>query len=428
MKSTIKNTSDTEVVATIVVDTEELKAAEQVAAKKLAQNVKVSGFRKGKTPIAVAIKNIDPAALQDEILNNAISKAVSAAFVDSELQVIDRPQVEIKKYVPGESLEFTATVEILPKVKLGNYKKLKIQKEKVEVTKEDVEEVIERIRKGLAEKKEVAREAKLGDEAIIDFVGKKDDVAFDGGTGSDFALTLGSGQFIAGFEEGVVGRKAGDVFDLDLTFPADYGSKELKGAKVVFSVTLKTVKESTLPEVNDEFAAKVGPFKTVVEMKADIKRELTDQKERENSEKVKDNLITQLVAASHVPVPNILIEDQTKSIERDFIQNLAYQGLTMEQYFENKGFADRDKWIEDEVKPVAVKRVKAGLVLAELSKIEKIEATTAELAVNIEKYKQQYANNAEVLKQFEQADVQRDLANRLLTEKTVDRLVELNTK
>jgi trigger factor len=428
MKSTIKHTSDTEVVSTIVVDGEELRAAEQVAAKKLAQNVKVPGFRKGKTPIAVAIKNIDPAALQDETLNNAISKAVSAAFVESELQVIDRPQVEIKKFVPGETLEFTATVEILPKVKLGNYKKLKIQKEKVEVTKEDVEEVIERIRKGLAEKKEVTRAAKLGDETVIDFVGKKDGVAFDGGTGNDFNLTLGSGQFIAGFEEGVVSHKAGDVFDLDLTFPADYGSAELKGAKVVFTVTLKAVKEATLPEINDEFAAKVGPFKTAAEMKADIKRELTEQKERENSEKVKDNLITQLVAASNVPVPNILIEDQTKSIERDFMQNLAYQGLTMEQYFENKGFADRDKWIEDEVKPVAVKRVKAGLALAELSKVEKIEATTAELAANIEKYKQQYANNADVLKQFEQPEVQRDLANRLLTEKTVERLIQLNTK
>ena len=428
MKTSIKNLSDTKVQLTITLDAEALAIAEQVATVKLARNVKVAGFRKGKTPLAIATKNIDPAVLQEDVLDNAISKAVSEAFIESKLQVLDRPMVEVKKFVPGETLEFTAEVEILPKVKLGNYKKLKVTTEKIDIKDKDMNEVIDRIRQGFAEKKEVKRAAKNGDETIIDFVGKKDGIAFDGGTGSDYPLTLGSNQFVPGFEEGIIGHSAGDVFDIELTFPADYGSADLKGAKVTFTTTLKAVKEVALPELTDEFAAKSGPFKTVDELKADIKRELTTQKERENNEKLKDDLVKQLVAISDVPAPAILIEDQSKSIEQDFVNNLAYQGITLDQYLDNKGFESKEKWIENEVKEVAEKRVKAGLVLAELSKVEKIEASTAELDAHVETYRQQYAKNPEALKQFEQPEVRRDIANRLLTEKTVDRLVELNKK
>ncbi len=428
MESSVKNVSDTKVVVTIKLNAENLAVAEQVAATKLARNVKVAGFRKGKTPIAVAIKNIDPAMLQEETMNNAISKAVSEAFIGNEIQALDRPAVEIKKFVPGESMEFTAEAEILPKIKLGNYKKLKATVEKVVVSDKDINEIIDRMRNAFAEKAEVTRAAKLGDETVIDFVGKKDGVAFDGGTGNDYPLTLGSKQFITGFEEGIVGHSAGETFDLDLTFPADYGSADLKGAKVTFTTTLKTVKEVVLPEVNDEFAAKTGPFKTVAELKADIERELTSQKERENNEKLKDDLVSQLVAASHVPVPEILVADQAKSIEQDFTNNLMYQGISLEQYLENKGFESKEKWLETEVNEVAVKRVKAGLALAELSKVEKVEATVAELDAHVETYRQQYAKNAEALKQFEQPEVRRDIANRLLTEKTVDLLVSFNKK
>ena len=428
MESSVKNVSDTKVVVTIKLNAENLAVAEQVAATKLARNVKVAGFRKGKTPIAVAIKNIDPAMLQEETMNNAISKAVAEAFVGNEIQALDRPAVEIKKFVPGESMEFTAEAEILPKIKLGNYKKLKATVEKVVVSDKDINEIIDRMRNAFAEKAEVTRAAKLGDETVIDFVGKKDGVAFDGGTGNDYPLTLGSKQFIPGFEEGIVGHSAGETFDLDLTFPADYGSADLKGAKVTFTTTLKTVKEVVLPEVNDEFAAKTGPFKTVAELKADIERELTSQKERENNEKLKDDLVSQLVAASHVPVPEILVADQAKSIEQDFTNNLMYQGISLEQYLENKGFESKEKWLETEVNDVAVKRVKAGLALAELSKVEKVEATVAELDAHVETYRQQYAKNAEALKQFEQPEVRRDIAHRLLTEKTVDLLVALNKK
>ncbi len=428
MKTTIKHLSDTKVELTIVLGASELADAEQVALTKLARDVKVPGFRKGKVPVAVAQKNVDPAKLQEQALDDAISKAVATAFTEEKIQALDRPTVEVKKFVPSETVEFTAEAEILPKITLGDYKKLKATIEKPVVAASDVTDVIERMRQGFAVKTDVTRAAKDGDETIIDFVGKRDDVAFDGGTATDYALTLGSNSFIPGFEEGIVGHKPGDTFDLELSFPDTYHVADLKGQKVTFTTTLKAIKDQTLPAVDDEFAAKAGPFTSVAELKADIKRELAAQKERESRDKLKDDLVGQLIEKSKVPTPEVLITDQAASIEQDFERNLMYQGLSLDDYLIAQKFKDKEDWIEKEVKPTAVKRVKAGLVLAELSKVEKIDATTDELAAHVELYKQQYANNPQALKQFEQPEVQRDIANRLLTEKTVERLVELNTK
>jgi trigger factor len=426
MKTTVKHLSDTKVELTISLGKEELDAAEQVALTKLARDIKAPGFRKGKVPASVAAKHVDPNLLGQQTLEDALSKAVADAYLSESIQALERPAVEIKKYVPGSELEFTAEAEILPKVTLGNYKKLKTDDIKVSVAAKDVDEIIERMRQGFAEKKEVKRAAKDGDVVIIDFVGKKDNVPFDGGTGNDYDLTLGSNTFIPGFEEGIVGKKAGETFDLSLTFPKEYRVKDLKGAKVTFTTTLKTVKEVVLPELDDAFAAKAGPFKTVKELKDDIKRELTAQKEREATEKRKDALVDQLIQVSTIPVPEVLVRDQAESIERDMTQNLTYQGITLEQYLDDKGFESKEKWLDTEVKDAAVKRVKAGLALAELSKVEKIEATNEELDNHVNLYKKQYANNPKMVAQFDQPEARRDIANRLLTEKTVDRLLELN--
>lgn len=428
MKTTVKNLSDTKVELTIVLGETELKAAELVALNKLAKTVKVPGFRAGKVPASVAAKNVNPEALAEQTLEDALSKAVAEAYTAEGIQALDRPAVEIKKYVPGSELEFTAEAEILPKITLGDYRALKATKGKATITAKDVDEVIERMRTGMAEKKSVERAAKDGDETVIDFVGKKDDVAFDGGTGTDYDLVLGSNSFIPGFEEAIVGKKAGETFDIPLKFPADYHVADLKGADVVFTTTLKEVKELVPPALTDEFAASTGPFKTVDELKADIKKELTAQKEREVTDKFKDELVKQLIDTSKVPAPEILVKDQEESIERDMIQNLTYQGVSLDQYLANKDFLTREVWLDKEVRPAAESRVKAGLALAELSKVEKITATEKELDEHVELYKKQYANNPEAVKQFATPEARRDIANRLLTEKTVDKLVELNSK
>ena len=426
MKTTVKNLSETKVELTIVVDAQALADAEKVALVKLSKTVKVPGFRQGKVPASVAAKHVDPQALQQQLLDDAISKAVAEAFLAEKIQALDRPMVDVKKYIPGDVLEFTAEAEVLPPVTLGDYKKLGVKADKVVVKPEDVNDVIERMRTGFADKKEVERAVKDGDETVIDFVGKKDDVPFDGGTGSDYTLKIGSGQFIPGFEEGIIGHKAGETFDLDLEFPKDYHAKDLAGQKVVFTTTLKKVYELVLPAADDELAKKAGDFKTFEELKADIEREISTQKEREAGDKLKDDLINALIEKSTVPAPDLLVEDQMRSIEQDFTQNLMYRGIDLHTYLDANNFASEDDWREKEVKPTAVKRTQAGLVLNELSKAENISATDAEIDEHVEVHKRQYANNPEVLKQFETPEVRRDIANHYITEKTIERLVELN--
>ena len=428
MKTTVKKLSDTKVQLTISLGASELADAEQVSLAKLARDIKVPGFRKGKVPTSIAAKHIDPNVLQEQILENALSKAVAEAFLQEKLQALDRPSVEVKKFVPGSELEFTAEVEVIPPVKLGDYKKLSAKKEVAKVEDKDVDEVIERIRKNYSEKSEVKRAAKLGDEAVIDFTGKKDGVAFDGGSAKEYGLKLGEGQFIPGFEEGVIGHKAGEEFDLKLQFPEDYHAENLAGQEVVFTVKLHKVNELKLPEPNDEFAAKCGPFTEMKEVKADIKRELTAQKEREADEKFKDALVGELTEKSKAALPELLVEDQLRSIERDLTQNLMYSGLSLDSYLKTQGFKDKEEWTKKEARPAAEKRVKAGLVLAELSKELKIDASRDEIQEQINFFKQQYGKDKKILEQFDNPNVHRDIANRIITDKTVAKLVELNTK
>lgn len=428
MKTTVKKLSDTNVCLTITLGADELNAAEQVALTKMARDLKVPGFRKGKVPVSVAAKHVNPMALQEQVLDNALSKAVAEAFMNEKLQALERPSVEVKKFVPNQEVEFTAEATVVPPVKLGDYKKLKAKSQAVKVEAKDVDEIIERMQQNFVDKTEVKRAAREGDEAIIDFVGKKDGVAFDGGSAKDFALKLGGGQFIPGFEEGVVGHKAGETFDLDLEFPKDYHAENLAGAKVVFSVTLHKVNELKLPELNDEFAAKCGPFTDVKELKADIKREITAQKEREAKEKLKDELVAELADSSKVALPELLIDDQLRSIEQDLMQNLSYRGLTMDSYLKTQGFKDKADWQKKEARPAAEKRVKAGLVLAELSKELGVEVSREELDRQISTFKQQYGKDAKLAARFDDPNVHRDIANRMITDKTIDKLVELNSK
>ena len=426
MKTKLKNISDVKVELTISLGAEELKAAEQVALTKLAKEVKIEGFRKGKAPLEMVAAQVDPILLNQETLENALSKSVAEAFLKEKVQAINRPEVDVKKFIPGTELEFTATTEIMPKVELGDYKKLGVKKEAAKVSKKEVKETIDRILKNFAEKKEVEREAKNGDEVIIDFLGKKDGVAFDGGKAEKFPLELGSKSFIPGFEEGLIGKKAGDELSLDLEFPKDYHAKDLAGAKVIFEVKIHEVRENVEPEINEEFLSKLGDFKTKEEFEKQIEEDLKTQKQTEADEKFKDELVKKLAEVSKVPVPEILLEDQKRSIEMDMQQNLMYSGLSLEDYLERMG-KTREEWLEKDVKEAAEMRVKSGLALAELSKVEKVKSDTKELDARIAQLKEQYGNSKEVQKQLSSDDVRRNLANQILTEKTIDLLVKFNS-
>ena len=426
MKTKVKNISDVKVELTISLGVEELKAAEQVALTKLAKEVKIEGFRKGKAPLEMVAAQVDQNVLGQEVIENALSKAVAEAFLKEKIQAINRPEVDVKKFIPGTELEFTATSEIMPKVELGDYKNLKVKKEKVSVSQKEINETIDQILKNFAEKKEVKRAAKEGDEVVIDFLGKKDGVAFDGGKAEKFPLELGSKSFIPGFEEGLIGKKAGDELSLDLKFPKDYHAKDLAGAKVVFEVKIHEVRENVLPEINEEFLSKLGEFKTKEDFEKQIKEDLKTQKQVEADDKFKDELVKKLAEVSKVPVPEILLEDQKQSIEMDMQQNLMYSGLSLDDYLKRMG-KTREEWLENDVKAVAESRVKSGLALAELSKVEKIQSSVDELDARIAQLKEQYGNSKEVVKQLSSDDVRRNLANQILTEKTIDLLVKLNS-
>ena len=427
MKTSVKYLSDTKVAVNVALGVSELKDAELAALNELGKDIKVPGFRKGKVPVSVVSKNVNPNMLAQKTLESALSKAVADAFISEKLQALDRPEVEVKKFVPGSELEFTAESEVMPKIKIGDYKNLKSTAKKVSVTKKDISEITDRLKKGFASKKTVQRPAKLTDEVNIDFEGKKDGIAFDGGKGEKYDLVLGSNSFIPGFEDGIIGKKTGETFDLKLTFPEDYHADNLKGAEVVFTTTINEIKEVVEPELNDELVAKAGPFKTVEELEDDIKREITKQKETEAIEKLKDDLVAELVEKSTVPVPDVLLKDQMKLIEQDTNRNLMYRGVSIDDYIKSLKYKDKNDWLENEVRPIAEKRVKAGLLLAELSKVEKIEATENELLEKINQLGKQYPSE-DMRKHLKTPEVQRDVANRILTEKTVDRLVSLNSK
>jgi len=428
MKHTATKLSDTKTKLIVSLDASDLQAAKAEALKHLAPSLKMPGFRPGKVPTKVAEKNMDPAQLANETVEHAINRAVNEIAEKEDYRILDRPQIDLKDFKPYESLEFEAEVELLPEVTLGNYKKLKAKKDDVKIEKSEIDDVMKRIREQFAEKKEVTRAAKDGDETVIDFVGKKDGEAFDGGTAQDYSLKLGSASFIPGFEEAIVGHKAGEKFDVLLKFPDDYHAEHLKGAEVVFEVTLKTVEEVVLPKLDDELAKKAGPFQTVAELEEDVRKELTAQKEKSVDDKYKDDLVGELVNASNVPVPELLVNDQIESIEKDAMQNLMYRGMTPDQYLASSGYASVEEWREKEFKEAAERRVRAGLVLAELSKAEKIQVSQSDLNDRHVTMVEQYKSNPEILKQLDTPESRRDLANRVLTEKTVDRLIELNSK
>lgn len=426
MKSTVKKLSDTKIELKVTLDKSDLEAATKKALERLTKDVKVEGFRKGKAPLEIAQKAVNPNELSSLALDIAVRTTVPKAFADAAKSPLVIPDVNVTKFVPGESAEYTAVADILPEVKLGDYKNLKSKKEKVTASEKDIKEVLENIRNAYSEKKVAKKSAEMGDEVIIDFVGKKDNKAFDGGTAKDYHLTLGSKQFIPGFEEGIVGHASGDKFDLNLTFPKEYGVKDLAGQKTVFEVLVKQVNEIKKPELNDELAKKCGPFKTIEELKTDIKKNIEAQNETKTLNKFKDDLVNELVKASKVSAPEILIKDQLRLITDDFTRNARSRGQELKEYIEAAG-EKFDEW-EREAKKVAEQRVKASLILQILAQTEKITAEDEEVNAKIAELRDVYQKSKEALENLKDPRVKMDIKNRLTIDKTLDYLVKVNTK
>lgn len=424
MKVQSKKLSDTRVEIKVTLDKNDLKEAKEKAILRLSKEVKLEGFRKGKAPKELAEKAINPNDLNAETIDIAVRTTVPKAFQEAEKAPLVIPNVNVTKYVPEESAEYTATADILPEVKLGDYKNLKVKKQENKVTKKEIDEIVENIQKAYAEKKVEKKKAELGDEVIIDFVGKKDGEPFQGGTAKDYALVLGSKTFIPGFEDGLVGKESGDKVDLKLTFPKDYGEKSLAGQKVVFETLIKQVNKITLPKLDDDFAKKCGPFKNMDELRADIEKNLKTQNEHKVNEKFKDDLVEELVKKSKVSAPEILISDQLRLVKDDIARNAAMSGLKLEDYLKQNNTTE-EEW-EKEAKEVAEKRVKASLVLQILAQEENITVSDDEVAAKIAELRDVYKKSPEALKNLKDPRVKTDIKNRMTIEKTLNFLVDAN--
>ena len=425
MKVKSKKLSDTRVEIKVTLEKSDLKTAREKAVARLSKEVKLEGFRKGKAPKSLAEKALNPNDVMNETVDIAIRTTVPSAFKEVEKAPLVVPNVKVTKVVPDEVVEYTATADILPEVKLGDYKNLKAKKPENKVKKSEVEEIVKNIQKAYAEKKTEKKKAELGDEVIIDFVGKKDGEPFQGGTAKDYALTLGSKTFIPGFEEGIVGKESGDKFDLELTFPKDYAEKSLAGKKTVFEVLLKQVNKITLPKLDEEFAKKCGPFKNMDELREDIEKNLKAQNEHKLTEAYKDALVEELVKTSKVSAPEILISDQLRLVKDDISRNAAASGLTFEEYLKRNDLSESE-W-ESQAHEVAEKRVKASLVLQVLANEEKITTSDEEVAAKIAELRDVYKKSPEALKNLKDPRVKMDIKNRMTIEKTLDFLVKANS-
>ncbi len=426
MKVTTKNLSDTKVEVTVTLDQNDLKIAEEQAILRLSKTVKIQGFRPGKVPIEIAKKNINPNDLANTTADIAVRRTVPQAFDQTKNIPLVIPNVDIVKYVPNETLEYKAVAEIIPEIKLGDYKNLKVKRQDFKVSKTDIDDVIERVRSAYAEKQVVKRPAMINDEVVIDFEGSLNGEKFDGGAAKDFKLKLGSHQFIPGFEEGIVGHSVGDRFDLNLTFPKDYHAEKLAGQKTVFNVLLKQVSEFKLPELNDDFAKKCGPFKTMEDLRLDIEKNLTEQNKVKSNEKFKDDLVNELIKKSKIQAPDVLVEDQIRFIKQDIEANAKTQGLSFEDYLKQTGQTE-EAW-KKQIRELAETRVKASLALQIVARTEKIDVDNEIVDAKLNELREVYKKSKEALANLKDNNVRQDIKNRMVIEKTLNYLVEQNSE
>ena len=423
MKST-KNVKSTSVEFEVSFDQNDFEPARLKALERLARNIKVPGFRNGKAPANVVEQHVDPNELASTTLDILVRQAIPKLFDGSGVTPVSIPRVDIKKFIPGEMAELVVAADILPEVKLGDYKKLKGHYDEPKVSDDDVEDVLNRIAESYAESKVVRRKAQDGDEVIIDFVGKKDDVAFDGGSAKDYRLRLGSGSFIPGFEDGIIGHESGDKFDLKLTFPKDYGNADLAGAKTGFEILVKEVNEVVKPAIDDELAKKSGAFETLKELREDIKKNLLAQAEHNAEEHFKDDLLTALVDSSKTEAPASLVEEQADHIKEDLARNLETRGQKMEDFLAARQ-QTQEEW-EEEVKKTATRRVESSIIVQKLSDELKIDVTDDEINQQVAEMLAVYKNDKNAAEQLATPEARNSIANRLRINKTMDKLAEIN--
>ena len=427
MHITTKQLTPTSVLLTITADAVEMEPAKVAVLTELSKEVKLAGFRKGHAPAGMVEKVVDQQLLQSKVIDRVVNDLYVAGVEQEKLRPVAPPEVNVTKFVPFTTLEMTATVEVVGEVKLPDYKKFSVTKKVEPVTDAEVEAVLDDLLARDATKAEVARAAADGDEVTIDFAGvdAKTQEAIDGAKGEDYPLVLGSNTFIPGFEPELIGLSAGDEKTFTITFPKDYGAPALQNKKVSFTVTVKTVKERALPKLDAAFAAKIGPFKTVAELRSDVRKQIGVEKENQAQRQVESDVLEQLGQKATVAIPEALITQEIDRMDEDEKRNLMYRGQTWQEHLDAEGKTEEEH--RESHRPQATLRVKTGMALGEVAEKEGIHVSPEEFDARIAELKKQYGDG-QMQTELDKPENQRDILSRMLTEKTIAALVGYATK
>ena len=407
---------------TIEVSAEELEKAIQGAYLKQRNKISVPGFRKGKVPRQMIEKMYGVGIFYEDAANALIPTAYGKAYDECELDIVSQPKVEVVQLEKGKPFIFTAEVAVKPEVTLGEYKGLSVDKVSNRVTAKEIDAKLEEEQKKNARTVVVEdRAVQDGDEVVLDFEGFVDGVAFEGGKGENYPLTIGSGSFIPGFEEQLIGAEAEKEVEVNVTFPEEYHSEDLAGKAAVFKCTVHEIKAKELPELDDEFAAEVSEFDTLDAYKADIKAKIKEQKIADGNRKKEDQAVEKAVANATMEIPEAMIDTQVNQMAQDFAQRIQQQGLSMEQYLMFSGM-DAQKFADD-LKPQAVKRIETRLVLEAIAKAEDITASEEDFKAELEKMAGMYQMETEQLEKIIQGAQKDQMMDDIAVQKAVDFLV-----
>lgn len=423
MQVKVENTGKNEVQLEIEVDAERFEKGLQRAFAKNAKKFNIPGFRRGKAPRYMVEKFYGEQVLYEDAINDVCPEAYDQAVEENGIHPVDKPEIDIKQIGKGQALIFTAKVTVKPEVELGQYKGVEVKKADAAVTDEDVEKEIESIRDRNARIITVEdRPAASGDIAVIDFEGSINGEPFDGGKAENYSLAIGSGTFIPGFEEQIIGSAVGEEKEISVNFPDDYNNKDLAGKSAVFKVKVKEIKVKELPAMDDEFAKDTSEFDTLEEYKADIKKKLTEKAEHDARHKDEDSVVDKVVGNAVVDIPAVMVEKRVDGMVYDFEMRLRYQGLDMKKYLEIMGM-DVDS-LRERLKESAEKEVKTQLVMEKIGVVEGIVPTDEETNDEIKRIAENYKQSEEDFRQHLKPDDIEYIKNTIIARKTVDFLLE----
>ena len=427
MQIKLIHNSDTNVTMSVTADLETLTKIKQSVLSRLnSPQLKVPGFRAGHAPLNMVEKHIDPQQLQTDFIDAVLNHYYVQAVTKEKLRTVGQPEVNVKKFVPFTTFEFEVTVSVLGDVVLPDYTKIKKAKTAAKVTADDIKDVVASLQKRLADKQDVSRAAKDGDEVLIDFKGVDDKgVAVNGAEGKDYPLMLASNSFIPGFEENVVGMKTNETKTFTIPFPKDYSVAALQGKKVTFTVIANKVQELAEPKLDDSFAAKAGPFKTLDELKTDVKKQLEIERQRELDQTYESELLRAIAEKTTVALPEIVIDEQIERLEQEERQNLTYRGQTWEEHLQAEGITEEEH--RQRNRPEAAEQVKIGVMLGAVGDKEEIEVSPEELEIRHQLLKGQYSDKG-MQAELDKPEARQDIAARIRTEKIIARLTEFATK